>query len=221
MSHRFVVFFDLDGTLIDLNPDFVNLEQLRETMIQLALDAGVSLDNKSIFNIYQRLVIQLGFDHPISKRMRLILDAYETIWARYRSVTKYGVQHLDKLREREYIIGIVTSNGTACLQTLFDANKLQPKWFDFTVTRDTCPLLKPSPMPIKYAYDLAKELSPCISKIWFVGDSKQDEQAIEAFNHDTGLKITFIKIGVLQEIGQVQSYSCLDDFFSKELLKCL
>jgi phosphoglycolate phosphatase-like HAD superfamily hydrolase len=218
MSQRRAVLLDLDGTLIDLNPEPVELEQLRNEIFRLLSNAGVEVGEKGIFSMYQRIVTECGFYHPISKCVRNDLDTFEARWAHSRSIIKDGVQHISELRRRGYVLALVTSNGRACVRALFRGNKLRSGWFDFLVTRDDSPLLKPSPMPLDRACRLARERSPDLSRIWFVGDSKRDQQATEAFNCCSGSKLTFVRIGPpSQGASQTQSYASLDAFF-RELL---
>jgi phosphoglycolate phosphatase-like HAD superfamily hydrolase len=212
------IFFDLDGTLIDVNPDPIELEQLREKISDHLSKSGVPVKIKSIFDMYQRALVEYGFDHPLSKRIRFDLDNYEARWARSLSVIKSGAQRLGEFCERGYMLAIVTNNGMAYLRELFDARKLRPEWFRFTVTRDDSSLLKPFPMPLQRACQLAHQQSPGLSKVWFVGDSEQDEQAAKAFNQTNESKLSFARIGTLsQKAETVYQFACLEDFF-KQLL---
>jgi phosphoglycolate phosphatase-like HAD superfamily hydrolase len=213
VSQQVAVFFDLDGTLVDLNPEPAELEQLRGIVSNRALSAGVSVDDKSILKVYQRVVTERGFDHPVSKRMRLDLDAFETRWAQNRSAIKWGVHCLSNLCRKRYMAAIVTSNGLACLQALFHADKLKSEWFDFAVTRDNVPLLKPSRIPLEFAWHLAQQRSVDLSRGWLVGDSEHDQEATEAFNRYLGSKLTFVRVdGSLDWMSQSACYADLDGF---------
>jgi phosphoglycolate phosphatase-like HAD superfamily hydrolase len=213
MSRRLAVFFDLDGTLVDLNPERAELEQLREAVMQLASTAGVLPENRSILGTYQQVATERGFYHAAAYRIRRQIDAYEIKWARSRSMGKYNVQDFIALQHKGYTLAIVTNNGMACLQALYQMNKLRPEWFDFAVTRDDSPLLKPSPIPLERACHLARQRCPNLSKILFVGDSEHDQRAAEAVDRSTGFDLTFVKIGPsLQQRIQTASYTNLDDF---------
>jgi phosphoglycolate phosphatase-like HAD superfamily hydrolase len=218
MSHRLAVFFDLDGTLVDLNPATTELAQLRKAVLQLAATAGISPESPSILGTYQQVVRECGFHHAVAESIRLALDAYEARWAQTRSVVKYDIQDLQVLRQKDYVLAIVTSNGMACLQALFHTKKLRAEWFDFVVTRDDSPLLKPSPMPLERVWYLARQRFPSLSKIRFVGDSKHDRDAAEAFKRSTTFDFTFTQISPTLQSGEpMLSYPRLGDFL-QELL---
>lgn len=200
MNDRCAILFDLDGTLVDLNPDKSELELLRANILNHAKDLGITLRNTSIFDIYQSVLEQYGFQHPVAKEMRSDLDAFEIGCVRESAVLKCQKQNFEALHELSSGLGIVTSNGSACLQALFGKNGLEEKWFQITVTRDDCALLKPSASPLEQAIRLANGICPNLVEVWFVGDSPSDKQAVDNYNRSSVQTINFIKVASCYEI---------------------
>jgi phosphoglycolate phosphatase-like HAD superfamily hydrolase len=222
MRRRCAILFDLDGTLVDINPDKEEVEQLRASLAKLALRAGLALSHRDIFGMYQDVLLSIGFDHKLSRKMRLELDKHETRWAYQRSVPK-STRLLGELRKNVQIIGIVTSNGTECVRALFGSKKIREEWFDFVVTRDDSMLLKPSAVPLKRAVETATERVHDLSEIWFVGDSEQDEKAANEFNRRVGLGLNFARLrsseaSESKRVRVTPFYSNLDEFI-EEFLK--
>ena len=216
MKRKLGILFDLDGTLVDLNPDQQDLEKLRTSFITFASNAGVSLRSKGIFSIYQQVITECAFDHPVSEYMRRELDSFEKKWARYRSAVNPNTEFLGKLRGLGHILAIVTNNGTACVQALFDFDKLKSEWFDFSITRDDVTSIKPSSIPIENALDFINKGWRDISDFIFVGDSENDRLAVEAFNRKSALKIIFVKVESGLERGYDKEYcSSLCDFLKE------
>jgi len=205
---RLVIFFDLDGVLVDLNPhpDPLEMKQLRDGIFRLAERGGIVIYSRSIFDMYRRVLEspKCGFRHTVAKLIRSDLDDYEVKWARNRSLTRCGVQCLEGISRRGYVLAIVTNNGNACLRALFSAKKLRADWFDFTVTRNDCSLIKPSFVPLEHAFRLAQQQVPDLTRAWFIGDSATDRQASRAFNRNSDLELTFVS---------AKSFECLDEFF--------
>lgn len=217
MKRPCAVLFDLDGTLVDINPDKAELEQLRADLAKRVLNAGVGLRARDIFGMYQDALLSMGFDHPVSKQIRLVIDRYETRWAYDRSVPK-ATRLFGELRDSVQITGIVTSNGAACVRALFGSRKIKQEWFDFVVTRDESPLLKPSPAPLDRAFDLATQRVHDLLEVWFVGDSERDEQAADEFNRHAGIGLKFARIGPSAERSRATlSFVDLDKFIEEFL----
>lgn len=219
MTSPCAVLFDLDGTLVAINPAKAELEELRADVAKRALDAGVAVSGRDILGMYQDVLLSLGFNHAVSKQIRLDIDSYETRWAYHRTVPK-TTRLLGELRHGVKIIGIVTSNGAACLRALFDTKKLKEEWFDFSVTRDDSPLIKPSSSPLERACDLAVERCRDLREVWFLADSDQDEQAAVEFNRRAPLRVTFARIDPSAEVSHpTPCFAGLDDFIEELLLK--
>jgi phosphoglycolate phosphatase-like HAD superfamily hydrolase len=189
------VFFDLDGTIIDLNPEPLELEQLRTVVLQIASSAGLSHKTRSIFGAYQQLLIERGPQSGSAASVRKALDSYEVAWAKTRSVVKFDERCFYKLRSDCCVVGIVTNNGADCLRTLFNVAKLKAEWFDVIVTRDDVPLLKPSPVPLELATHRARQQFVALEKVWFLGDSENDRVAAGAFKSSNELELNFVGVG--------------------------
>jgi phosphoglycolate phosphatase-like HAD superfamily hydrolase len=203
-----LILFDLDGTLINLNADALDLDTLRSKVLEQISEVGVKPAHRSILHMYQQLIYECGFDHPVSIRTRRLLDTSEAQWARFKSTVLCDTQHIISLRQRQWALGIVTSNGQLCIQTLFE-KKLQPKWFDIVVTRDVSPMLKPCPEPLRLAWELAS--SHYVSdqaNIWYVGDSDSDFEACKSFNAWIGYeRIRFVRVGNRLPVTSLSSSS--------------
>lgn len=188
------VFLDLDGTLIDLNPDLDELEVLRETLLVRAREGGITPSTRSILGIYGQALSESGFDDPAARRMREDLDACEVRWAQERSSILPGASVLSRARSLGLTLGIVTSNGRAALEALFEAGRLEPGLFDFSVTRDESPSLKPSPDPLRLAWERAEKAAGRLAAGWFVGDSDADAEAAGALRRAGEDRLRFLRV---------------------------
>jgi phosphoglycolate phosphatase-like HAD superfamily hydrolase len=222
MSRYVACLFDLDGTLIDLNPEAAELEQLRNDVVHSATRGGVVVKSRSVFKVYQQVLIQCGFDSSTARAIRESLDGYETKWAQSRVVVKGGNECVQELKRNGYMAGIVTSNGRALLRVLFELGKLRSGWFDVTIARDDVSLLKPSSVPLQCAYQLLRKQSSEISKIWFVGDSDNDIGAANEFRRCAPVDFNFAQISSVSMLDHgFKSYPSINSFLKAVLeTKC-
>ena len=195
MKARGLAIFDLDGVLVELSPPLEELEALRARLLDLAKHNGLVRETRSILGTYRRMGRELGFDHQVSQAARDLIDEYETAWTARLSEPRPGVEAISRLPGAGILAGLVTNNGRACVEALFQSGLLSGAWFEAVVTRDDALDLKPSPEPLVRMVDLVQAGSADIDRIWFAGDSPSDREAAEAFNRLGGRQIEFVPIG--------------------------
>jgi phosphoglycolate phosphatase-like HAD superfamily hydrolase len=186
------ILFDLDGTLVALEPPADELERLRASLLDTAEAAGVVPSSSSIFSVYQELVDRCGVNASQVQRARELLDGAEEHWAENAKALHAGWE-LRRMRENGCSLGLVTSNGRRCVDALHAKGTL-PREFTVTVTRDDVRLLKPAAEPLVRAIEGlsgAETVTPCV----FVGDSVSDQSAVRSLNEQAPGTMEFRRVG--------------------------
>jgi phosphoglycolate phosphatase len=176
-----LVFFDLDGTLIETAfeiADAVNdtliqfglapVEQARvdrwighgtrELLIQaVALRGGTPADVLRHADSFRQMEVAFGehYQHRCGTRSRLYPHVRETLHA---------------LRERGVKLAVVTNKECRYTQTVLDAHELSPL-FDRVISGDTFAVKKPNPLAIT---DTLSRHGVTAHRALFVGDSSID-----------------------------------------------
>lgn len=193
MSPRSATLLDLDGTLIGLNPLGSELEDLRYALIELGRKYGLTFEHHGIFKMYRDLARYKGVHHAACREARRILDLHEGRWALERAVALCSTEALLDIRAQGHILGIVTSNGRACLDALFRRGILHRELFSATITRDDVTAIKPDPEPLVRACALLKERFHTAT-IRFIGDSDDDALAAEGFKLREDAPLSFLRV---------------------------
>jgi hypothetical protein len=108
---------------------------------------------------------------------RGVLDRYETRWAAGTARPLVAAGELARLAARRPV-GLVTSNGRACVAVLRSRGLLPAGPWAATVTRDDCDALKPAAEPLVRA---VRQLPSGGGPVWFVGDSGHDRDAATGY----------------------------------------
>lgn len=185
--------FDLDGVIVRINPTKIELENLRRELINLCAVNNILLDHKGIFNIYKKIIEAKGFNDNTAIKARDILDRYEVKWGR-RCATpiKETLEFIKKLPSKD-VIGIITNNGSKCIDTLIERGIL-PNIFQITVTRDECEDIKPSQVPIlKFFSKVNKDFE----EVTYYGDSDADRKSVLLYNRRFNKKLRYVDVSEL------------------------
>ncbi|RMG36105.1 MAG: HAD family hydrolase [Methanobacteriota archaeon] len=182
------VFFDFDGTLIDLNERWINplFSAIREVKPDLDLEnveqnlSGIiqKSGGKTKFIIYNAISY-------IAKTAGLNFFQRKILWlklSRRRKLFKKIVpvegsfEVLEQIREKDLKLALVTSASRDTIHKAFDEF---PRFnqFDVIITRDDVSRAKPDPEPILFA---AQKIDVDPSQIVMVGDLPVDVQAAKA-----------------------------------------
>ena len=165
------VLFDFDGTLVEINIDFV---QMKRGVISLGLEYGVSSEPdlyvlESLEDIFGKL---LRRDEDQAKEFRqraekLIVDIEMEAAARSRT-TPDADKALKELKNRGIKVGIVTRN---CRSAVMKAAEMAELVYDLLLTRDDVERVKPDPQHLLDALSL---LNSEPEKTLMVGDHPMD-----------------------------------------------
>ena len=165
------VLFDFDGTLVEINIDFV---QMRESVLSLGLEYGVSPESalyvlESLEEIFQKLM-QQNEDQAREFRQRaekLIVDIEMEAAAISRKFPT-AAETLKELKDRGTKIGIVTRN---CRPAVMKASEQTDFVYDLLLTRDDVEKVKPDP---QHLLDALSMLDSKPEKALMVGDHPMD-----------------------------------------------
>jgi pyrophosphatase PpaX len=166
------VILDMDGTITRFNLDSrgVKLTLLKE-LEQLNLRAANMSERSTIVILLKQMKQHLDTENYGKFRNRLY-DLLEEMEVKAAGETLHpGVlDTLQKLKERQLRIGLVTNNSRKGANLTLEHLGLSG-FFHTVVTRDDCEEMKPDPSPLNKAL---KELDARPDEAIFVGDSVND-----------------------------------------------
>tara|TARA_B100000686_G_C16597683_1_gene866933 strand:+ start:386 stop:1024 length:639 start_codon:yes stop_codon:yes gene_type:complete len=168
------VLFDLDGTLIDSGPLILSSFQYATKNV---LGREIPDDE---------LLAGVG-GHGLEEQMRTFdTDRVEELVDVYRdhNLVEYekvelfsGIREVvEELRERGYVLGVVTVKNRPAVDLTFDLLELK-EIFDVVITGDDSIRQKPAPDPLLMALEALNE---SVDRAVYVGDSPFDIQASHA-----------------------------------------
>jgi len=192
MEDPALLIFDLDKTLIDLDPmdknhrADENWRRPNRSAREAAQKAGVKgvLATTSATDVYRLAITQTGRDSLITREIERILNEVERKLATMAWSLLVTGNDLRKLRRAGHMLGIVTSNGRECIRTLREStrpDRLPFELFEFCITRDDVSTPKPSAEPIARAIDFARSRQIEIPA-WYIGDQENDLRAVLSHN---------------------------------------
>ncbi|HEC37111.1 hypothetical protein LCGC14_1518530 [marine sediment metagenome] len=190
MSHRPILLFDLDGTVITQK----SLEYTASVFLKKSFYRWKNTENLRLIDL-ARLFVESDSKNKLKALLRIIKIYREyipSLWRRLfffvkfrRTYPKFETHEslkpeleslLRQFKRKGVILGIVSN--TSGNRLAYFAKKLQlKKYFSVLISRDDTPLRKPSPYPIYSALlYLKKNLKISIDKddVYYVGDLPQD-----------------------------------------------
>jgi len=200
-----ILLIDLDGTVINLNPDPQDILVIHKYIFTIANKYNIKKTENSAILTYKNILTSLSFNHRATIDCRSFLNKYENEWAKTNSskvpdIDKFFRQALKLFDE----IFIVTNNGSSCIQVLFNRGLIKKQWFQGIISRDNSEDIKPSAIPLLNALELSKSN---VKRIFFIGDSCIDEQACKTVNSQGKYKISYSQVdkNLLSIFDQIQS----------------
>ena len=189
------LIFDVDGTLVSLK---VDVERLRSITMRAFVELGFDMSFMSEGNLYTEDIIErakLQVEAGIVKmdfgvvrtRLNKALDDLEMDWNMQAEPIPHTAEVLARLKSRSIKLATLTNSGRAPSDWLLRKHRLL-HYFDFTLTRDDVPAMKPR------ADGMVKAVSMMglpQKEILYVGDSIIDVKAAKA----AGLKIASVTTG--------------------------
>lgn len=165
------VLFDFDGTLVEIDIDFV---EMRREVIALGLEYGVSSEPElyvleSLEDIFSKLIQQDGDQaEQFRRRAKKLIVDMELKAAAGARVIPGADEALEELKHRGNSIGIVTRN---CRPAVMKSLEIADFAHDTLLTRDDVERVKPDPQHLLDALDL---LDSKPEKSLMVGDHPMD-----------------------------------------------
>ena len=194
MPGKPLILFDMDGTLITLkekpSPRRVSVDpapsvSLRQQMKQIASSHGIPLEEMNhtnrmnrIWNISWVYAHNHGFDEDkIKALMRTIDEPFKQSVSDYHDLCMLmpdTLETLEAFQKDGYTLGLVTNASRGAYERWANNPEysLFSKYFQYSITRDDCGLIKPRPEPILKILDLFGR-----TDFVFIGDSDFDSQA--------------------------------------------
>jgi phosphoglycolate phosphatase len=176
-----LIIFDLDGTLIDSNPDLtlaVNLMLSHYDIAPLTVE-----DTTPFIGNGAKLLVERALNHtmqPEDITKERFDEAFQIFFAAYREnlcVDTYlypGVlETLEYLDKKGYKMTICTNKPFEFIEPILKDLSIK-HYFTSWVGADSVSKQKPDPAPL---FHLAKEMNKTIDKCIMVGDSKNDIKA--------------------------------------------
>jgi len=203
------VLFDIDGTITDTNPIFL------DAIIQTHFEMTGQLKNREFFHFSLGIpspVTMRILDIPQEKRMLYIQRWQEHIKEKMHEVVLFPgiVTVLENLREWGLSMALVTSKIRSEFSFQFESFGLN-HFFQTVICADDAPRPKPNPDPL---FEACSHLGVKPLETVYVGDSRYDIMAAKA----AGIPFLFASW------GSVDSSSVLElhpEFYLKEPLEIL
>ena len=178
-SHKKVILFDLDGTLINSAPDLalaVNhmLETLdRDMFSEDIIDGWVG--NGALMLVQRALSGQRTVDGSLDNVLvQNALDIFLAYYAKNLCNETVPYPHvkttLKRLQAKGYRLSIVTNKPFAFVEPILEGLGMNGL-FELILGGDSLPLKKPDPAPLLY---VSEKLGVSVDKCVMVGDSKND-----------------------------------------------
>jgi 2-phosphoglycolate phosphatase len=195
------ILFDLDGTLVDTAPDFV------QAVNQIRAEEGLTLLAAPIIRATVSQGIQgmvtVGFGlvkgEPRNEDIRhRVLKAYTNCSGRYATLFPGMLSLLDYLDETHIPWGIVTNKHSALSEPLIETLKLKAR-AACLVSGDTVAHPKPHPEPLLYA---CRQIGIAPEQCVYIGDAERDIQA----GNRAGMTTIAVLFGYIEDENEVREW---------------
>jgi len=162
------VIFDLDGTLIRFNIEWL---EVKSKIIKRIEEEGLNLGKLSVKDSIQGILDKLEGLKDMKEEIYKIIEKYEVEAALRAELRDGAIEVLEVLKNLN--LGLVTNNGERAVNLILNRMDLK-KYFKVIVVREDVEKLKPYPFGLKKALDSLK-VDPKDS--YYVGDSVYDIEA--------------------------------------------
>lgn len=203
------VLFDIDGTITDTNPIFL------DAIIQTHFEMTGQLKNREFFHFSLGIpspVTMRILDIPQEKRMIYIQRWQEHIKEKMHEVVLFPgiVTVFESLKEWGFSMALVTSKVRSEFSFQFDSFGLN-HFFQVVICADDAPRPKPNPDPL---FEACSHLGVKPLETVYVGDSRYDIMAAKA----AGIPFLFASWGSVDPNSVLELHP---EFYLKEPLEIL
>ncbi|HAX99466.1 MAG TPA: hypothetical protein DCY12_11410 [Candidatus Atribacteria bacterium] len=203
------VLFDIDGTITDTNPIFL------DAIIQTHFEMTGQLKNREFFHFSLGIpspVTMRILDIPQEKRMLYIQRWQEHIKEKMHEVVLFPgiVTVFESLKEWGFSMALVTSKVRSEFSFQFDSFGLN-HFFQVVICADDAPRPKPNPDPL---FEACSHLGVKPLETVYVGDSRYDIMAAKA----AGIPFLFASWGSVDPNSVLELHP---EFYLKEPLEIL
>lgn len=189
------LIFDVDGTLVTLKVDRAKLHSatsrvLRDFGFDLSFMEEDKLTTQEVIEGAKRQVEEGGVDSSFEDfraSLNAALDSIEMEWNALAQPIAGAAEVLAKLKADGVKLATLTNSGRTPSDWLLKKHDLH-RLFDFTLTRDDVPALKPRPDGIVMAMGM---MGLPKREVFYVGDSVIDVQAARG----AGVKVASVTTG--------------------------
>jgi phosphoglycolate phosphatase-like HAD superfamily hydrolase len=192
-----VLFFDLDKTLVDLDPGDTHWAEFNKRAREMLAHEGIRIEpSTTAHQCYRAALMKTGADSRLTIALDTLLDEAEVTLVRSHSIMLAGSEPetLRRLKNDGHLLGVITSNGERCLEALERYHQFPRKMFSVLVTRRSASNIKPSPEPIEEAWRRAQSKRPLLKFGWYIGDSRVDLEALRASRAQVRRQLRFALI---------------------------
>jgi len=171
ISCQKAVFFDLDGTLVNLG---VNWEDVRVELRNLFEKYRISMDFEPLLSKMEDAIkrVSTEFSEKDANRAREtgwgIIEAHEIRGAHVSELMEHAKEIIDFLKKKGFYVGVISRNSRRAIEVVVKKHKID---VDIIVSRDDIQLTKPHPDPILHAL---KKLNINPVNVLMVGDHPFD-----------------------------------------------
>ena len=184
---KYVLLFDLDGTLVDSAPDLalavnrtlkdIHRETIEEHTIRTWVGNGARVLIERVLSGSSEIDKQLG-KALVDKAFALFLDHYQACLCVNSVLYKDVKSGLIALKNAGYRLAIITNKPEKFILPILQGLGIDGI-FELLIGGDTLPEKKPHPAPLLFAL---KQLNVSTQQCVMIGDSKNDILAAKAAN---------------------------------------
>ncbi|MCG3226575.1 MAG: HAD family hydrolase [Candidatus Heimdallarchaeota archaeon] len=188
MLKKPLIIFDLDGTLVQSDIDYMGVrDEMRSILKNLVEEDKFNKIQNTVYTILELVEIIEENDSSgnLFRKAWSLVEEYEMRGYEKAFITENAIDTLEKLKSLNYIIVIYTNNSRKLTDYALEKFELK-NFFDFVLTRDEIENCKPDPEGLFF---IMKKFKHSKESTIFIGDSWVDAETA------ANAKIDFVYLG--------------------------